>query len=217
MFGAAGIFADDDVMFGLVDDGHIYLKTDYLKTDEFTRKAFDAEGVKPFVFTTKDGPFVTSYRELPERLYDKDELARWARRAYDIALRSPAARKKQRAKAKSGARFVQNIASNDHRAGFSRRSRTAPGVLSSHAATWLPPSGGHEDSRHHRCSNRYHRLPRVNSGERLKVSWNCLWRWARNRLVRSNNPPAPEAETRTNPALPPFRGMRGPRRPPKPK
>jgi DNA transformation protein len=101
MFGAAGIFADDDVMFGVVEDEHIYLKT-----DEDTRKAYAAEGVKPFTFMTKEkGEVVTSYCELPDRLYDdKDELVVWARRAYEVALRSPTARKKQRAKAKAGAR-----------------------------------------------------------------------------------------------------------------
>jgi DNA transformation protein len=100
MFGAAGIFAEDDVMFGVVEDEHIYLKT-----DEDSRKAYADEGVQPFVITTKEGKFVTSYCELPERLYDdKDELARWARQAYEVALRSPAARKKQRARAKAGAR-----------------------------------------------------------------------------------------------------------------
>jgi DNA transformation protein len=73
--------------------------------DEEARKAYAAEGVQPFVITTKEGKFVTSYCELPERLYDdKDELAVWARRAHEVAMRSPAARGKQRAKAKAGAR-----------------------------------------------------------------------------------------------------------------
>lgn len=101
MFGAAGIFADDDVMFGVVDDEHIYLKT-----DADTRKAFDAEGVKPFTFTTKEkGEVVTSYCELPERLYDdKDELVLWARRAHEVALRSGTARRRRHKTARDGAR-----------------------------------------------------------------------------------------------------------------
>jgi DNA transformation protein len=99
MFGVGGLYAGD-VMFGVVEDDHVYLKT-----DEESRKAFAAEGVQPFVLTTKEGPFVTSYCELPERLYDDPaELALWARRAHEVASRSRAAKKKERAKAKSGTR-----------------------------------------------------------------------------------------------------------------
>jgi DNA transformation protein len=99
MFGAAGIFAGD-VMFGIVEDERIYLKT-----GEDTRKAFEDEGAAPFTYEKTNEKIVTSYFELPARLYDDPgELAQWARRAHEIASRSPAARKKLHTKAKAGAR-----------------------------------------------------------------------------------------------------------------
>jgi len=96
MFGGAGIFADG-VMFGLIGDERIYLKT-----DEKGRKAFEDEGAEPFTFRLKTGEIVAmSYMELPERLYDEPgELTEWARRAYDVALKSPTVAKKRRKRAK---------------------------------------------------------------------------------------------------------------------
>ena len=43
---------------------------------------------------------LTSYYELPDRLYDDpEELAEWARAAFAVALQSPTAQKKKRAAA----------------------------------------------------------------------------------------------------------------------
>ena len=94
MFGGEGLFRDA-VMFGLVDDERIFLKT-----SEETRKAFVAEGCGPFTYQMKKGEGVlTSYYALPDRLYDDpEELAGWARTAFAVALQSPTARKKQREK-----------------------------------------------------------------------------------------------------------------------
>ncbi|MEP6830568.1 MAG: TfoX/Sxy family protein [Rhizomicrobium sp.] len=91
MFGAEGLFRDR-VMFGLVDDDRIFLKT-----SDATRQAFIAEGCGPFTFQMKHGEAVlTSYYALPDRLYDEpDELAGWARTAFAVALQSPTARKKR--------------------------------------------------------------------------------------------------------------------------
>lgn len=82
MFGGAGIYHKDQ-MFGLIAGERIYLKAN----DE-TRAAFEAEGSKPFVFETKNGESVAmSYLEIPSRLLDDpDELADWARRAYEVAI-----------------------------------------------------------------------------------------------------------------------------------
>ena len=97
MFGGEGLFRDG-IMFGLVDDDRIFLKT-----SEDTRKTFIAEGCGPFTFHMKGGESVlTSYYALPDRLYDEpDELAEWARTAFAVALRSPTAQKKQRKSAAS--------------------------------------------------------------------------------------------------------------------
>jgi DNA transformation protein len=95
MFGGEGLFRDG-VMFGLVGDERIFLKT-----SEETRKTFVAEGLKPFTFHMKNGESVlTSYYALPDRLYDDpEELAGWARAAFAVALQSPTAQKKKRASA----------------------------------------------------------------------------------------------------------------------
>lgn len=90
MFGGAGIYFKDQ-MFGLIGNERIYLKA-----NETTRAAFEAEGSKPFVFEMKNGEIVAmSYLEVPPRLLDDtDELAKWARRAYEVAIASRAKKKK---------------------------------------------------------------------------------------------------------------------------
>jgi DNA transformation protein len=84
MFGGAGVYFKDR-MFALLAGDRIYLKAN----DE-TRPAFEAEGSKPFVFQMKSGELAAmSYLEVPPRLLDDpDELARWARRAYEAAIAS---------------------------------------------------------------------------------------------------------------------------------
>ncbi len=93
MFGAEGLF-DGDVMIGFAEDDIIYLKT-----DETTRPAFDAEGCKPFVYRKHAGEeIVMSYWRIPDRLYDDpEELADWARKAFAVANRSPTTAKKRKA------------------------------------------------------------------------------------------------------------------------
>jgi DNA transformation protein len=92
MFGGAGIYHKDQ-MFGLLADERIYLKAN----DE-TRPAFEAEGSKPFVFEMKSGETVAmSYLEVPPRLLDEpDDLAKWARRAYEVAIAGRAKKKPAR-------------------------------------------------------------------------------------------------------------------------
>ncbi len=91
-FGGEGIYAGD-TMIGMVFNGD----TIYFKTDEDTRKAFDAEKCKPFTFYKGEELITTTWLSLPDRLYDEpDELAQWARAALTVALASPAAKKKAR-------------------------------------------------------------------------------------------------------------------------
>jgi len=93
MFGAEGLFRDG-LMFGIVYEERIYFKT-----SEESRQAFIAEGAGPLYYKMKNGEgILTSYYELPDRLYDDpEELADWARDAFAVALQSPTARKKKRA------------------------------------------------------------------------------------------------------------------------
>ena len=96
MFGGAGVYFKNQ-MFGLIDNERIYLKA-----NDVTRPAFEAEGSKPFVFESKNGEIVAmSYLEVPPRLLDEpDELAKWARRAYEVAI---AAKGKKKSKPKARA------------------------------------------------------------------------------------------------------------------
>lgn len=66
----------------------------FLKTDAESRARFDAEGLEPFVFESKDGRSTAmSYRRAPdEALESPAVMAPWARLAYDAALRAAAAK-----------------------------------------------------------------------------------------------------------------------------
>jgi DNA transformation protein len=90
MFGAEGLFRDG-LMFGIVYQERIYFKT----SDE-SRQAFIAEGTKPLYYRFKNAEGVlTSYYELPDRLYDDpEELAEWARAAFAVARNKSAAKRK---------------------------------------------------------------------------------------------------------------------------
>lgn len=81
MFGGAGVYAGD-VMFAL-----IAADTLYLKADDTTKGAFEAEGMQPFTYTAKGSRSVAmSYWEVPPRLLeDPDELVTWAREACRVA------------------------------------------------------------------------------------------------------------------------------------
>jgi DNA transformation protein and related proteins len=82
MFGGAGIYADG-VMFAILVDDTLYLKTDALSARDFA-----AEGKGPFTYRAKGrAPVAMSYWEVPERLLDDpEELVAWARRAHAVAL-----------------------------------------------------------------------------------------------------------------------------------
>jgi DNA transformation protein len=94
MFGGAGIFRDR-LMFGLIADEQLYLKT-----DDHNRSDFEAEDCPPFTYEAKgEKRALMSYSLLPERLYDDpEELADWARKAFDAALRGDAAKPKSKRK-----------------------------------------------------------------------------------------------------------------------
>jgi len=90
MFGGVGVYCDER-MFALIADDELYLKTD----DE-TLALFEAEGLQPFVFETKDGEKgVMRYRRAPESVFDDpDEAAAWGRLGVEAALRAAAKTRK---------------------------------------------------------------------------------------------------------------------------
>jgi DNA transformation protein len=88
MFSGAGVYADGTI-FALIIGGVLYLKA-----DERNAAAFDREGLEPFSFVTGNGRrTITSYRRIPDRLYDDpEELAVWATEALAAARRKQAAK-----------------------------------------------------------------------------------------------------------------------------
>lgn len=88
MFGAAGVYSHG-LMFGIIDDDVLYLRT-----DEETIERFRAEGARPFTYPTRDGgEVVTSYWSLPDKAADDpDEAAAWGRGALEAAARKAARR-----------------------------------------------------------------------------------------------------------------------------
>ncbi|HEV8016093.1 MAG TPA: TfoX/Sxy family protein [Stellaceae bacterium] len=82
MFGGHGIFRDG-VMFALIND-----ETLYLRSDEATQAAFAAAGMGPFRYR-RDGRLVAlGYHQAPpEAVEDSDLLGEWADRAFAAALR----------------------------------------------------------------------------------------------------------------------------------
>ena len=95
LFGGAGIYADG-TMFALVHRGVIYLKA-----DEQNAPAFEREGLEPFSYSRRgERASLTSYRRMPDRLYDDpDELAAWASAALAAAGRRGSGKRRRLAKA----------------------------------------------------------------------------------------------------------------------
>jgi DNA transformation protein len=91
MFGGLGVFKDG-LMFGLVDDDILYLKT-----DDTTRPEFEAEGSEPWIYRGRQRAEVsTTYWRVPERLFDETEqFADWAQAAFAAAVRIKAAKAKK--------------------------------------------------------------------------------------------------------------------------
>ena len=84
MFSGAGVFSDG-LMIALISRDVVYLKA-----DEQTIPAFEAEGLAPFSYQRNGvARTINSFWRMPERLYDDpEELAQWARQAKDAALRA---------------------------------------------------------------------------------------------------------------------------------
>ena len=83
MFGGYGIYYQG-LMFGLVADDELYLKT-----DEENLSAFKELGLEPFEYNKNGKLMKMSYYQAPEEIYDDCEVASdWANSAYAAALRS---------------------------------------------------------------------------------------------------------------------------------
>lgn len=95
MFGGAGVYADG-VMFALLAD-----ETIHLKTDEALQEQLREEGSGPFLWRPESGPragetVAMSYWRLPDAALDDPELAvSWARKALAVAKAKAAAKPKK--------------------------------------------------------------------------------------------------------------------------
>jgi DNA transformation protein len=99
MFGGHGLYAGE-VMFGLLDDGELFLKTDPL-----TREAFEAAGCRPWIYENKKVRMEnTGYFRPPDEAHeDPEAMLPWARLALEAARRTRAAKvAKASASAKRG-------------------------------------------------------------------------------------------------------------------
>jgi DNA transformation protein and related proteins len=99
MFGGAGLYAGT-VMFGLVDDGRIYLKVDAALKAEL----IDA-GASPWIYGEEkpDAAETATYWSLPDSAVDDpDEACAWGRRALAAAsaLKAAGPKRKPRASAR---------------------------------------------------------------------------------------------------------------------
>ncbi|MCZ6818564.1 MAG: TfoX/Sxy family protein [Calditrichaeota bacterium] len=83
MFGGHGIYREE-LMFGLVANNTLYLKT-----DQMNRPEFEALGLDCFEYQKKDKKVKIAYYEAPpECLENAGEMLRWAESAYGAALRA---------------------------------------------------------------------------------------------------------------------------------
>ena len=86
MFGGHGIY-HHGTMFALIAQEALYIKA-----DDASRPEFEALGLGPFVFRSKDGETMTlSYYSVPEDALESTAvMAEWARSGYACALRAAA-------------------------------------------------------------------------------------------------------------------------------
>ena len=90
MFGGHGIYLDG-LMFALVANGVLYLKSDKNTEDDYKDKGLDA-----FKYSKKGKEYKMSYYRAPEEaLEDGDEMNLWANKAYNVALNAAAKGRKK--------------------------------------------------------------------------------------------------------------------------
>jgi DNA transformation protein len=91
MFGGHGVF-HDGIMFGLVADDILYLKT-----DKSTAFFFEERDLPQFEYQRGEKTIKMSYYQAPEEIYDDPgEADLWARRSYKAALQASLAKKKNK-------------------------------------------------------------------------------------------------------------------------
>ena len=96
MFGGHGLY-HEGLMFAIVMDQRLYLKT-----DEVNRPEFEALGLAPFSYAMKGKEVALSYWAAPDAIFDEpSEAVRWARSSWEAALRGHLVKAQARSKAKA--------------------------------------------------------------------------------------------------------------------
>ena len=96
MFGGHGLY-HESLMFAIVMDNRLYLKADAVN-----RPDFEALNLTPFTFPMKGKDVALSYWTAPDAIFDEPaEAVRWARSAWDAALRGHVAKAQTRERAKT--------------------------------------------------------------------------------------------------------------------
>jgi DNA transformation protein len=96
MFGGYGLY-HEGLMFAIVMEQRLYLKA-----DEVNRPEFEALGLAPFTYAMKGRDVALSYWAAPDAIFDEPSVAvRWARSAWDAALRGHLAKAQARERAKA--------------------------------------------------------------------------------------------------------------------
>ena len=91
MFGGHGLY-HEGLMFAIVMD-----KCLYLKVDAQNRPDFEALGLTPFTYPMKGRQVALSYWSAPDAIFDEpSEAVRWARSAWEAALRGHMAKAQAR-------------------------------------------------------------------------------------------------------------------------
>jgi len=89
MFGGHGLFLGG-LMFALISDDTLYLKTDDEQKSHFT----DLE-LPTFEYLKQGKIFKLAYYQAPETaLEESEEMATWANRAYEVALKANVKKKR---------------------------------------------------------------------------------------------------------------------------
>jgi len=108
MFGGHGLY-HEGLMFAIIMDQRLYLKA-----DEVNRPEFEALGMAPFTYAMKGKVVALSYWAAPDVVFDQPcQAVRWARSAWDAALRGHLSKVQSRSKTK--ARVADKKASRSSR------------------------------------------------------------------------------------------------------
>lgn len=83
MFGGYGLY-QDDCMFAIVVEDHLYFKV-----SSMTQSEFEAKGLRPFSYIARGKSVTMSYFEAPAEVFeDPEAMQMWAQKACQAALSS---------------------------------------------------------------------------------------------------------------------------------